>query len=69
MSANVSGRANRVAPDGSAHAVAARGLFGGNRGRLLDARGELARRWQGRNWLVCVLEFRGVGVRSGGRTG
>ena len=59
VSANGSGRANRVAPDGSVHAVADRGLFWGNRGRLLDARGELARRWQGRNWLVCVLEFKG----------
>ena len=41
------------------HEVADRGLFWGNRGRLLNARGELARRSQGRNWLVCVLEFNG----------
>jgi hypothetical protein len=41
------------------HAVADRGLFWGNRGRLLNARGEIARRSQGRNWLVCVLEFKG----------
>jgi hypothetical protein len=56
---NASGRANRVAPDGSTHAVADRGLFWGNRGRLLNARGELARHSQGRNWLICQLEFKG----------
>jgi hypothetical protein len=59
VSTNASGRANRVAPDGSTHAVADRGLLWGNRGRLLNARGELARFSQGRNWLVCVLEFKG----------
>jgi len=56
---NASGRPNRVAPDGSTHAVADRGLFWGNRGRLLNARGEPARFSQGRNWLICQLEFKG----------
>ncbi len=56
---NASGRPNRVAPDGSTHAVADRGLFWGNRGRLLNARGEVARHHLGRNWIVCVLEFHG----------
>jgi hypothetical protein len=57
--ANGSGRANRVAPDGSTHAVADRGMFWGNRGPLLDARGELARHHRGRNWILCRLEFHG----------
>jgi len=35
---NASGRPNRVAPDGSTHAVADRGRVWGNRGRLLNAR-------------------------------
>src|SRR6185437_10832812 len=56
---NASGRPNRVAPDGSTHAVADRGLLWGNRGRLLNARGEPARFSQGRNWLICQLEFKG----------
>ncbi|WP_248304425.1 hypothetical protein [Actinomycetospora sp. TBRC 11914] len=56
---NASGRANRVAPDGSTHAVADRGLFWGNRGQLLDARGEPARHHRGRLWICCVLEFHG----------
>ena len=58
-SPNASGRANRVAPDGSTHAVADRGLFWGNRGRLLNSAGELARHSQGRNWIICRLEFNG----------
>jgi hypothetical protein len=56
---NASGRANRVAPDGSTHAVGDRGLFWGNRGRLLNAQGEIVRYSQGRNWLICRLEFKG----------
>jgi hypothetical protein len=59
VTANGSGRANRVAPDGSTHAVADRGLFWGNRGPLLDARGRLARHHRGRLWICCVLEFHG----------
>jgi hypothetical protein len=56
---NASGRPNRVSPDGSIHAVADRGLLWGNRGRLLNTRGEMARHHLGRNWIVCVLEFHG----------
>ena len=54
-----SGRANRVAPDGSLHAVASRGLLWGNRGPLLDRDGRLARHSRGRGWVCCVLEFHG----------
>jgi hypothetical protein len=52
-----SGRANRVAPDGSLHAVAARGLLWGNRGPLLDPDGRLARHSRGRGWVCCLLDF------------
>lgn len=53
------GRANRLAPDGSLHATAARGSMWGNRGALLGADGELARHSRGRGWVCCLLEFRG----------
>jgi len=60
VTGNGSGRPNRVAPDGSTHAVADRGLVWGNRGRLLNAHGELlVRHSRGRNWTICRLEFRG----------
>ena len=52
---------NRCAPDGSLHAVAARGLFMGNRGgRLHRPDGTLGRaRWRSHAWICCVTEFRG----------
>lgn len=59
MTTASSGRANRVAPDGSLHAVSARGTLWGNRGALLDGRGELGRHSRGRGWVCCVLEFHG----------
>ncbi len=59
MTQNDSGRANRVAPDGSLHAVASRGLLWGNRGPLLDADGALARHSRGRGWVCCVLDLHG----------
>lgn len=52
-------RQNRVTPYGELAAVADRGMFWGNRGQLLDARGSLARYSRGRLWLICVLEFKG----------
>jgi hypothetical protein len=52
-------RQNRVTPYGDLVAVPDRGMFWGNRGQLLDARGELARFSRGRLWLICVLEFKG----------
>jgi hypothetical protein len=59
MTRNHSGRANRVAPDGSLHPVADRGLFWGNRGQLLNQQGIPMRPFQGRNWIICQLEFHG----------
>ena len=52
---------NRCAPDGSLHAVAARGTLMGNRGgRLHRADGTLGgARWRSRAWIACVLAFRG----------
>ena len=52
---------NRVAPDGSLHAVPDRGTLMGNRGgRLHDAHGRLGRaRWRSKAWIACRLTFRG----------
>jgi hypothetical protein len=52
-------RTNRVAPTGELLAVPERGLFWGNRGCLVDDRGELVRWSNGRLWIVCLLSFRG----------
>ena len=53
--------ANRVAPDGSLHAVAARGTLMGNRGgRLHRPDGTLGTaRWRSRAWIACRTEFGG----------
>lgn len=52
---------NRVDPFGTIHAVAARGMFTGNRGVIHDPEtGTLtARRWTTKAWIVCALDFRG----------
>ena len=52
---------NRVAPDGSLHAVSARGTLMGNRGgRLHRADATLGKpRWRSRAWIACRLAFRG----------
>ena len=52
---------NRVAPDGSLHAVPERGLLMGNRGgRLHRPDGTLGRaRWRSRAWIACLTAFRG----------
>ncbi|HWK12889.1 MAG TPA: hypothetical protein VNS02_00710 [Rhizobiaceae bacterium] len=52
---------NKVDPFGIIHAVAARGLFTGNRGVIHDAatRTLLRRRWTSRAWLICSCDFRG----------
>ncbi|MCC0068130.1 MAG: hypothetical protein H6896_14335 [Rhodovulum sp.] len=51
---------NRCAPDGTLHAVAARGLFMGNRGGRLHGpdRRLGAARWRGRAWICCRIDFR-----------
>ena len=52
---------NRVSPFGELFADPARGLFMGNRGgRIHTAERTLSRRrWTGRAWICCVLDFRG----------
>lgn len=50
---------NRVTPLGELVADPARGLIYGNRGCLHDETGRICRRWNGRRWIACRLEFRG----------
>lgn len=53
-------RQNRVQPDGSFAAVAARGDLTGNRGILHDAQGQIgAVRWRHKAWISCLLQFKG----------
>jgi len=62
---------NRVDPFGAIHAVAARGLFTGNRGVIHDPDSKtlLRRRWTTRAWLICECEFRGRRRDVMGRNG
>jgi len=50
---------NRVTPRSELIADPARGLVYGNRGCLHDASGRIRRRYNGRRWIACRLEFRG----------
>ena len=50
---------NRVTPFSELVADPARGLVYGNRGCLHDATGEIRRRYAGKRWIACRLEFRG----------
>jgi hypothetical protein len=50
---------NRVTPLGELVADPARGLVYGNRGCLHDETGRIRRRYNGRRWIACRLEFRG----------
>ena len=50
---------NRVTPLGDLVAHPAHGLVYGNRGCLHDATGRIRRRYAGRRWIACRLEFRG----------
>lgn len=52
---------NRVDPFGQIHAVAARGLFTGNRGTIHDPATKtlLARRWTTKAWIICDCGFQG----------
>jgi hypothetical protein len=52
---------NRVSPRGDIIAVAGRGTWLGNRGRLHEGRGarDIVRNSRGKAWITCVLEFRG----------
>ena len=50
---------NRVTPLSELVADPARGLVYGNRGCLHDGEGRIRRRYNGRRWIACRLEFRG----------
>jgi hypothetical protein len=50
---------NRVTPLSELIADPARGLVYGNRGCLHDERGRIRRRYNGKRWIACRLEFRG----------
>ena len=52
---------NRVNPFGEIVAGLARGLFMGNRGGRFhtDAKALTGRRWASRQWICCVLDFKG----------
>jgi hypothetical protein len=50
---------NRVTPLGELVADPARGLVYGNRGCLHDESGRIRRRYAGKRWIACRLEFRG----------
>jgi hypothetical protein len=50
---------NRVTPFGELIATEARGTLMGNRGCLHDDRRRIRRKFVGRRWIHCVLEFKG----------
>ena len=50
---------NRVTPLGELVADPARGLVYGNRGCLHDEAGRIRRRYAGKRWIACRLEFKG----------
>jgi hypothetical protein len=50
---------NRVTPLSELVADSARGLVYGNRGCLHDETGRIRRRYNGKRWIGCRLEFRG----------
>jgi hypothetical protein len=50
---------NRVTPLGELVANPGRGLVYGNRGCLHDDRGRIVRRYNGKRWIACTLEFQG----------
>ena len=50
---------NRVTPLGALIADPARGLTYGNRGCLHDEKERIRRRYNGKRWIACQLEFRG----------
>jgi len=50
---------NRVTPLGELVADPAKGLVYGNRGCLHDRSGRIRRRYNGKRWIACRLQFRG----------
>lgn len=53
-------RRNRVLPDGTIHAIPARGTMTGNRGILHVADGQMGPAlWKHRAWICCTLDWQG----------
>jgi hypothetical protein len=52
-------RRNRVIPSGEIVVMPERGTMMGNRGVLHDVEGRILRPWRLKQWLICVLQFRG----------
>lgn len=48
---------NRVTPQGTLIATAARGMYTGNRGRLHTADGRITRPYEVRRWIMCRLDY------------
>ncbi|MFZ4656327.1 MAG: hypothetical protein ACOYNY_04920 [Caldilineaceae bacterium] len=51
-------RQNRVTPFSELIATPARGSLMGNRGCLHDSAGNIRRAYQGKRWIICLLEFK-----------
>jgi hypothetical protein len=52
-------RQNRVTPSGDLIATPEHGTLMGNRGVLHDGEGRIVRRWQGKRWIACLLNYKG----------
>ena len=52
-------RQNRVTPFGTLLATPARGTLTGNRGCLHDNHQRIRLQFQGRRWIICLLDFKG----------
>ncbi len=51
---------NRVSPEGALFAVEARGgMFGNRGGRIHDDNRKIVRNWASKQWICCVLQFKG----------
>jgi hypothetical protein len=62
---------NRCDPEGSPAAIAARGLFTGNRGVIHDPDKKtlLKRKWTTKSWIICVCDWKGRRRDPMGRNG
>ncbi len=52
-------RRNRVTPFSTLIATSARGTLTGNRGCLHDNHEQIRRQFQGKRWIICLLDFKG----------
>jgi len=52
-------RRNRVTPFSTLIATSARGTFMGNRGCLHGDHAQIQRQFQGKRWIICLLDFKG----------